>query len=206
MPRAKLPPTIRQRRLGAELRRLRVQADLNATQAGERLGWSQSRVSSVESGAFAVSAEKVRSMARAYLCTDEALIDALAGYTGGRPRGWWEEYRGILPPTMLDLAELEHHATSVRIASVIHVPGLLQTRDHARAVIGDVVPPLEPYEVEHRVSYRIRQQGVLHGDQPTPLRAIVHEAALRMSFGGPAVARAQLDVSQLGPGHRVPER
>ncbi|MFD8381301.1 helix-turn-helix domain-containing protein [Streptomyces sp. NPDC059679] len=193
MARIKLPPTIRQRRLGAELRRLREQAELNATQAGVLLGSSQSRVSSIESGGYAVSADRVRAMARAYGCADQALTEALAEMTGGRTRGWWDEYRDILPPSMLDMAELEHHAQAMRVASVIHMPGVLQTRDHAHAIISAVEPPLAPHEVEHRVSHRIKRQAVLHGEQPTPLTATIHEAALRMEFGGPGVARAQLD-------------
>lgn len=193
MARIKLPPTIRQRRLGAELRRLREHADLSATRAGEQLGWSQSRVSNIESGGYAVSADKVRAMGRAYMCTDPNLVETLAAYTGGRTRGWWDEYREMFPAGMLDMAELEHHASFMRVASVIHMPGLLQTRDHARAIISDVVPPLPPHEVEHRVSHRIKRQGVLYGDQPTPLTAIIHAAALGMHFGGRVVARAQLE-------------
>ncbi|MCT2590460.1 DUF5753 domain-containing protein [Streptomyces sp. N2-109] len=117
---------------------------------------------------------------------------SLAGMTGGRTRGWWEEYREILSADMLDLAELERHATAMRIATAIHMPGLLQTRDHAYALISEIVPSLAPHEVEHRVSYRIKKQAVLHGASPTPYTAIIHEAALRMGFGGSAVARAQL--------------
>ncbi|MFE1960094.1 helix-turn-helix domain-containing protein [Streptomyces sp. NPDC059479] len=193
MARKNLPPSARQRRLGTELRRLREQADLSVTKAAALLGFSQPQVSSIETGRFAVSADRVRAMARSYTCTDEALIEALAEMTGGRTRGWWEEYRDMLPPDALDLAELEHHATAMRTASVIHLPGLLQTRAHAHAVISDVVPSLAPPEVEHRVSYRIKRQAVLYGESPTPLTAIIHEAALRMGFGGPAVARAQLE-------------
>jgi transcriptional regulator with XRE-family HTH domain len=196
-----LPATVRQRRLGAELRRLRQQADLTTAQAGVLDGSSQPRISSIESGRYAVGADRVRALARSYSCTDEAYIDALTEMTGGRTRGWWDEYRDMLPPDTIDLAELEHHATSMRTASVIHLPGLLQTRAHAHAVISDVVPPFAPYEVEHRVSYRIKRQVVLHGESPTPLTAVIHEAGLRMGFGGPQVARAQLkhllDVSEL---------
>ncbi|MFC9431133.1 helix-turn-helix domain-containing protein [Streptomyces sp. NPDC056987] len=192
MARKVFPPSVRQRRLGAELRRLREQADLSVTKAAARLGSSQPQVSSVELGHFAVSADRVRAMAHSYTCTDEALVEALAEMTGGRTRGWWEEYRDILPADTLDLAELEHHATGMHTAAVIHLPGLLQTRAHAHAVISDVVPSLAPPDVEHRVSYRIKRQAVLYRENPTPLTAIIHEAALRMGFGGPEVARAQL--------------
>ncbi len=193
MPPSKVPPTIRQRRLGAELRRLRERAELSATKAGELHGTSQSRISSIESGSYPVSAERVRALARLYSCTDRALIDALTRMTGGRTRGWWEEYREILPLGALDLAELEHHTVSMRIATAVHLPGLLQTADHARALFKDVVPPLSPPEIEHLVSHRIKRQAVLYGERPTPLTAIVHETALRMGFGGPKVAREQLD-------------
>ncbi|MCC3767065.1 helix-turn-helix transcriptional regulator [Streptomyces sp. UNOC14_S4] len=193
MPPSKLPPTIRQRRLGAELRRLRERAELSATEAGRLHGTTQSRISNIESGGYPVSAERVRTLARLYGCTDQTLIDALATMTGGRTRGWWDEYRDILPAGMLDMAELEHHALSMRIACIIHLPGLLQTREHVHAITSAVEPPLTPPEIEHRVSYRIKRQGVLYGEQPTPLTAIIHEAALRMDFGGRGVARAQLE-------------
>lgn len=188
----KYPPTVRQRRLGAELRRLRERTDLSATDAGRLFGASQSRVSSIEAGRYAVSADRVRHLASLYNCADQALIEALVEMTGRQTRGWWEQQREVLPAGLLDLAELEHHATFVRVATMIHVPGLLQTRDHARALFDSSVPPLPPHAVEHRLSHRIKRQGILHEGKPTPLTAIIHEAALRMGLGGPAVARAQL--------------
>ncbi|WP_326442375.1 DUF5753 domain-containing protein [Streptomyces sp. H27-D2] len=112
--------------------------------------------------------------------------------TGRQTRGWWEQYREVLPAGLLDIAELEHHAAFARVATMVHIPGLLQTTDYARALFNCVVPSFAPYEVEHRVSYRIKRTAIVYGDEPTPLTAIVHEAALRMGFGGPAVARAQL--------------
>ncbi|MET9428781.1 helix-turn-helix transcriptional regulator [Streptomyces sp. NPDC003036] len=185
-------PTLRQQRLGVELRKLREQAGLTSTGAAELLGVTQARISSIESGRYAVSAERVRAFARAYACTDETLIGALCGMTGGRTRGWWDEYREHLPAPLVDLAELEHHAAELRVALVIHIPALLQTTDHARALFSEVVPPLLPYEAEHRLSHRIKRQAVLHRDPPIPYTALIHEAALRMGFGGPRVARAQL--------------
>ncbi|MEU7279505.1 helix-turn-helix transcriptional regulator [Streptomyces sp. NPDC045431] len=185
-------PTLRQQRLGAELRKLREQAGLTSTGAAQLLGVNQARISSIESGRYAVSAERVRAFARTYACTDEALIEALCGMTGGRTRGWWDAYREHLPARLVDVAELEHHATELRVALVIHIPALLQTADHARALFSEVVPPFLPYEAEHRLSHRIKRQAVLHRDPPIPYTALIHEAALRMGFGGSKVARAQL--------------
>lgn len=192
MPPSKLPPTIRQRRLGAELRRLRELAQMSATEAGRLHGTTQSRISNIESGGYPVSADRVRTLVRLYGCADQPLIDALTSMTGGRTRGWWDEYREILPAEFLDIAELEHHALAMRVACAIHLPGLLQTADHARALFKDVVPAFDPPEIEHLLSFRIKRQAVIYGERPTPLSTVIHEAALRMGFGGPKVGQAQL--------------
>ncbi|MFF4533126.1 helix-turn-helix domain-containing protein [Streptomyces sp. NPDC001407] len=186
-------PTLRQRRLGAELRKLRERAGLSSTAAAARLGFQQARMSMIEAGRYAVSADRVRAIASNYNCSDQPLVDALADMTGGRTRGWWDEYRELLPATLVDLAELEHHAAELRVALTIHIPGLLQTVDHARALFQDVVPPLRAYEVEHRLSYRMKRQQTLYREPLIKYTAVVHEAALRMQYGGPAISRAQLE-------------
>ncbi|QFQ97822.1 helix-turn-helix domain-containing protein [Streptomyces phaeolivaceus] len=194
-------PTLRQQRLGAELRKLREHAGLTSSAAAELLGVKQAQISSIEAGRYAVSADRVRTFARAYSCADPALVDALAAMTGGRTRGWWDEYREHLPVGLIDLAELEHYATELRAALVIHIPALLQTTEHARALFKEAVPPLRPYEIEHRLSHRIKRQGVLHRQNPPPYTAVIHECAFHMGYGGPATVRAQLrhllDMSEL---------
>ncbi|GAA3724344.1 helix-turn-helix transcriptional regulator [Streptomyces tremellae] len=189
----KMPPSMRQRRLGAELRRLRELADLSVTEAAALEGSTQPRLSSIEAGRYAVGADRVRAMARNYGCMDEAYIEALAEMTGGRVRGWWDEYRERLPADALELAEAEHHTAAFRYATMAHIPGLLQTRAHAYAVIADAVPPFHPPAIEHRVSFRIKRQEVLYREDPAPLTAILHETGLRMGFGGPETSRAQLE-------------
>ncbi|MFC5724361.1 helix-turn-helix domain-containing protein [Streptomyces gamaensis] len=185
-------PTVRRRRLGAELRRLRERADLSATEAGVRFGITQSRISNIEAGRYGVSADRVRALARTYNCSDHVLIEALAAMTGERRQGWWEDYREVLPADLIDLTELEHHATAIRVGQVINIPGLLQTVDYARAIFSDAVPPLLAHEAEHRLSHRIKRQAILYRDNPPPYTAIIHEAALRMQFGGIDTAKAQL--------------
>lgn len=185
-------PTARQLRFGAELRKLREHAGLTSTEAARLLGIKQAQVSNMETGRLPVSADRVRAMACQYECPDKDLVEGLAGMTGERRRGWWEEYRDILPPRLLDLAELEHHGTSLRTAHTSGIPGLLQTLDHAREVFHQVVPDLSPPEMEHRASFRIKRQAVLFRQDPIPYRAIIHEAALHMRFGGRDVAKRQL--------------
>ncbi|MFF4354699.1 helix-turn-helix domain-containing protein [Streptomyces sp. NPDC001530] len=185
-------PTGRQLRLGAELRKLRERAGLTSTQAAQLLGIKQNQVSNMEAGRHGVSPDRLRTIACHYDCSDKPLVEALAAMTPDRKRGWWEEYREILPTGMLDLAELEHHATRLRTAVTVHIPGLFQTTDYAREIFRQAVPELPAPDVEHRVSFRVRRQAILFRDPPTPHQVIVHEAALRMKFGGPRVTRDQL--------------
>ncbi|MBW1602795.1 helix-turn-helix domain-containing protein [Streptomyces sp. JJ66] len=189
---AREAPTIRQQRLGIELRKLRERAGLSATDAGAMLGIGQSRVSNIELGRIGVSPERVQAFARAYRCGDSKLVAELASMAGERGRHWWDEYRDLLPSALIDLAELEYHASALRSAQVSHLPGLLQTVDYARLTFQQDIPSLAPPEVEHRVSHRIKRQTVLYAGNPTPYTAVIHEAALRMQFGGREQAKAQL--------------
>ncbi|KUO20732.1 helix-turn-helix domain-containing protein [Streptomyces dysideae] len=185
-------PTLRQRRLGTELRKLREHAGLTSTEAAQRLGLQQARLSMIEAGRYPVSADRVHAIALTYTCPDDSHVGALAAMTGRRVRGWWDEYRDHLPPDLIDLAELEYHATALRVALAIHIPALLQTPDHTRAMLREAVPTFRPHEIEHRLSHRIKRQTALHRDNPPPYTALLHEAALHIQYGGPNIARAQL--------------
>ncbi|MFI5773360.1 helix-turn-helix domain-containing protein [Streptomyces sp. NPDC051658] len=185
-------PTGRQLRFGSELRKLREHAGLTATRAGQLLGVKQNQISNMEAGRIGVSPERVRALACHYACTDEDIVTALGNMTSDRTRGWWEEYREILPAPLLDLAEIEHHAYRLRTAVTVHIPGLLQTAEYAREVFRQDVPELSPPDIEHRISFRIKRQAVLFRESPTPHQAVIHETALRMQFGGPEVTRKQL--------------
>lgn len=186
-------PTGRQLRLGTELRKLRERAGLTSTQAAQLLGIKQNQVSNIEAGRHGVSPERLRTIARHYDCSDKALVEALTTMTPDRKRGWWEEYRELLPSPLLDLAELEHHAQSLCSTTTARIPGMLQTREYALEIFRQAVIELSPPDIEHRLSFRIKRQAILYReDSPTPYEAIVHEAALRMKVGGPAATRKQL--------------
>ncbi|MGW0701874.1 helix-turn-helix domain-containing protein [Streptomyces sp. NPDC002867] len=185
-------PTIRQRRFGTELRRLRDAAGMSAPAAAERLGADRTMISNIESGRFGISEERLRRLASIYECDNPELISALARMTGGRAKGWWDEYRGKIPPDFLDVAELEHHAAGLRTLQTAHIPGIFQTEDHARALFDLFVPALPRLEVEMRVAHRLARHSVVAGEPGVPYVGLIHEAALRMRIGGRRTAKAQL--------------
>ncbi|WP_369260683.1 helix-turn-helix domain-containing protein [Streptomyces sp. R35] len=186
-------PTARQERLGRELRKLREAAGLTAREAAGLLGAVSVTMSQIESGVAGVSEARVRRLAAHYACTDSELIDALVEMATDRTRGWWEAYRGVLPPPFLDLAELEHHATYVDEIGTAHVTGPLQTEDYARAVFAYWRPELPESELEPRVEHRMRRKEVLARGGEAPYTAVLHEFVLRTRVADRRVARAQLD-------------
>ncbi|MFI2505343.1 helix-turn-helix domain-containing protein [Streptomyces sp. NPDC018972] len=180
-------PTARQMRLAVELRRLRDAAGLTAREAATLLGVGSAQISQIEAGLSGVSEKRLRRLAANYACTDEAFIDALVAMATDRTRGWWEEYRGLLPTPFLDLSELEHHARFLHHVAILYVPGLLQTEEYARAVFSSRLPELTDEEIELRIQHRkARQQFTI------PYEALIHEAALRIRVSDRATARAQL--------------
>ncbi|MFF7192360.1 helix-turn-helix domain-containing protein [Streptomyces sp. NPDC088197] len=185
--------TERQKRVGSELRRLRTAAGMSAESAAGLLGVDRSRISNMESGLRAISAERVRKLAVNCECTDERYVNALAAMAEPSGTGWWERYRGSLPQGFLDISEMEAGALRLRGANTVHIPGMLQTSDHAIAIFRAVVPKLPEHEVALRLAHRSERQQLVTGTSTLPYVAVIHEAALRMQFGGPDVARAQLD-------------
>ncbi|MFJ1845279.1 MULTISPECIES: helix-turn-helix domain-containing protein [unclassified Streptomyces] len=185
-------PTVRQRRFGTELRRLREAAGMSAPRAAELLGTDRTSISNVEAGRFGISEERLRRLTSIYECDAPALVEALAGMTGGRNGGWWDEYRGKIPPDFLEVSELEHHASSLRTLQTAHLPGMFQTEDHARALFDLFIPALPRLEIELRIAQRLARHQVLTNEPSIPYTGLIHESALRMLVGGPQVAKAQL--------------
>ncbi|MGJ5898909.1 helix-turn-helix domain-containing protein [Streptomyces niveiscabiei] len=185
-------PTQRQKRLGMELRKMRTAAGQTTEYAAGLLGIDRTRLSNMESGIRTFSADRVRTLACNYECTDESYVNALVAMAEYKERGWWEQYRGTLPAGLLDIAELEWHATRLQTVQFMHVPGLLQTEEYARGIFGAGLPSISRLEVELRVAHRMARQQVFERPDPLPYLAYTHEAALRMQFGGTKATREQL--------------
>jgi transcriptional regulator with XRE-family HTH domain len=186
-------PTERQKRLGSELRKMRMAAGITADQAAGLLGLDRAKISNIETGIRTISPERLRTLACNCECSDPTYVEALVSMSRPNGRGWWERYRGSLSAGLLDIAEFEAHAVRMRTVHIAHIPGLLQTSDHALELFRAVLPPLPEHEVALRLAYRVERQHVLEGENPPEYVAVVHEAAVRMQFGGPRVARAQLE-------------
>ncbi|MBD0740020.1 helix-turn-helix domain-containing protein [Streptomyces sp. CBMA29] len=186
-------PAVRRRKLGGELRRLRDLSGMTSEQVAEAAGWHQSKVSRIETGRSSVSAEDVDVLLDVYEVRDRDLRDLLATLAGqGRQRGWWQDFRDVLPVEYRDFISLEAGASRARSMENSVVPGLLQTPAYAQALTSDVMPQLTRSEATALVDVRIARQAVLRQDEPLELWAVLDEAVLRRVVGGPAVMSDQL--------------
>ncbi|WP_030241677.1 helix-turn-helix domain-containing protein [Streptomyces sp. NRRL S-350] len=185
-------PTLRQRRLGSELRRMREQAGFGGSHLARLLGVTPALVTQMENGKSAVSEQRLREIAAACMCANTPLIDALADSVADDDKGsWWEEFRGSLSDDFLEVAEIESRARGISLYTMAFIPGLLQTDAYASAVFGRSYPPLPRQAVELRTAFRMRRQHILRSGD-LPYSAYIHEAALRMQFSGAKVQSEQL--------------
>ncbi|MGW1883862.1 helix-turn-helix domain-containing protein [Streptomyces sp. NPDC001970] len=188
-------PAVRRRKLGEELRGLRLGAGLTSRDAARLVGWHQSKVSRIETGASGVKPADVVRLLDAYDVTDarlRELLEALAGSAGGGGTGWWHAYRGVIPPQYRDFISLESQARAARTLETSVVPGLLQTPDYARAVTRSALDGVPAATVDSLVEVRLARQEVLRAECPLAFSAVLDEAVLRRQVGGPRVMRGQL--------------
>jgi hypothetical protein len=148
----------------------------------------------IETGRTAPHPNDVRVMLDLYGVTDRDQVSALVKLAkDSRQRGWWYSYRDVLLNRYEFFIGLEAEASSIRDFELAMIPGLLQTADYARALIGGGPLELDFDEIERRVEVRMTRQRVLEGDDRPQLWAILDEAAIRRVVGGTAVMRAQLE-------------
>ncbi|MFJ8476137.1 helix-turn-helix domain-containing protein [Kitasatospora sp. NPDC094011] len=186
-------PTLRQRRLGAELRRLREQAGLGGTQLARTLGVSPAHVTQMETGKTSVTLDRLHAIAETCMCANQALIAALADIIAIREKaGWWEEYRESLTTDFLEIAELEAGAHRLTTYTSTFMPGMLQTGDYARVLFEQTYPPLPPHQIDLRTTFRMQRQRIVRSGE-TPYAAFIHETALHMQFCGPTILAGQLE-------------
>ncbi|MFF3457710.1 helix-turn-helix domain-containing protein [Streptomyces sp. NPDC002730] len=188
-------PAVRRRKLGEELRRLRLAASLTSRDAAQLAGWHQSKVSRIETGISGVKASDVTLLLDVYTVADpqlRTLLETLAGAADGMGSGWWHAYRGLLPPEYRDFISLEDQACAARTLETSVVPGLLQTPDYARAVTRAALADLPATTVNSLVEVRLTRQSVLRAEKPLELSAVLDEAVLRREVGGRQVMREQL--------------
>jgi transcriptional regulator with XRE-family HTH domain len=194
-------PTVRTRRLGLELRRIREEQGFTLQAACARLRRSPSSLSRIETGRVSLPERDLPYMLDAYGIADRRRREALLTLArDATKKGWWQQYDDVLT-AYPDLISLENDATLIRAFEAIFLPGLVQTPDYARAVFETTVEGGSRRKVKRLVDVRMTRQRILTRADPPDYHVIIGEAALRQLVGGRQVMHAQyehlLDMSQL---------
>jgi len=185
-------PTVRLRRLAAELRTLRTSSGLTRDAVVERTGINVATLYRIEHARVRPQTRTLRTLLDLYGADTQQQEDLVALLRDARQRGWLHAYQSELPEQYTTYIGFEGEARSVWNYESLFVPGLLQTEDYARSVIRAGLPGAHIEDIEPRVEVRMQRQDVLRNDNPLELWGIVDEAALRRQVGGQAVMQAQL--------------
>ncbi len=184
-------PTIRSRELGEGLHRAMEQAGLDQKGAAQKLGWSQSRVSRLLSGKRGGTEVDVSAFLAVVQVTG-AERDRLLGICREQNiPGWLQQHGTRLPQQLRTLIDHENKALTIDDFQATVVPGLLQTTDYARALIREI-GMIPAGEIEDRVAARLGRQSLFGRERPARFTFFIHEFALRLPVGGPAVMVEQL--------------
>jgi len=176
-------PSARERQLARELRTLREAAGLTGKEAAERLGWSASKISRIETGRIGVGQEDLEALFELYEVIEEKAEDLRRLAASARTTGWWDAYASSLSSGYTSLIKLEADSAELRCYCALVPHALLQTPEYSRHVIQSTLLTPAPAEVERRVDIARRRQAVLrHGNPAMRLSAVIDEAAFRRSI------------------------
>jgi transcriptional regulator with XRE-family HTH domain len=190
---AERQPTVRRRRMGNELRAMREAAGVSREDVAERLACDLTKISRIELGRSGVRKVELEAMLDMYGVTDRVRRQALFTISrDSRQKGWWHPYAELLRPSAQDLLAMESEAESILAYESVLIPGLLQTEGYAHALIKSGTSAADDDSVAKRVTLRMERKQIFQRERPPRLIAVIDEAALRRTIGGPDVMVGQL--------------
>lgn len=186
-------PTALRILLGSQLRKLRESKGISRDQAGQCIRASESKISRMELGRVGFKERDVADLLALYGVEDEETRDVVMNLVErANEPGWWHRFNDLLPSWFQAYVGLEEAAERIRTYEVQFVPGLLQTKEYARAVIMAGAVGAAPEEIARRVDLRLERQRILDGENSPKFWAVIDEAALRRPIGGVEVMRGQI--------------
>jgi hypothetical protein len=185
-------PTVRRRRLAAELRRLRGRQ--TGTQVARAIGWSPTKISRAESGRESIPPQEVEKLLDFYGVVQPLRGQLLDLAEDATQQGWWEDYAGVLPPEYLEFIGLENEASFVAECQADVVPGLLQTQSYIRQIYAgyERVIPTPPSVISQFVRARVIRQERLTREPLLQFSAVIDQSVLLRRMGSDELMRAQL--------------
>jgi transcriptional regulator with XRE-family HTH domain len=186
-------PTVRRRRLAAELRDIRESRGRSGESVAAALGWSPSKISRYERAKTGLRPREVERLLAYYQVTGGRRQMLLALAEDATHKGWWEDSSDVLAEDYKQFIGLEHEANSIAVWHVEAVAGLLQTEAYARHIIGSYsrIEPVAPGMIGRLVRVRMRRQQVLERED-LEFSVVFDESVLQRRIGDDMVMYEQL--------------
>jgi transcriptional regulator with XRE-family HTH domain len=175
----------------AQLRAWRRRMDWTQVELGQKMGYSASLISGVESmdkpptGDFARACDVV---------FETPGFDEESGTPGTFMTLYELVAREAYPAFFAPVVPFEREAVRIHGWELGAIPGLLQTEDYARTVIESGSPGVGAGAIGRLVAARLQRQTVLSGEHPPMLWYILDEGILRHMVGSATVMATQLDL------------
>jgi transcriptional regulator with XRE-family HTH domain len=187
-------PTVRRRRLAAELRGIRESKGKSGEAVGAALKWSPSKISRYELARTGLKPREVGRLLDYYEITGSRRALLLALAEDAAQKGWWEQFADGISADYRQFIGLEHEASSIAIWHVEVATGLLQTEAYARHIISSYsqVEPIAPGMIERLVKVRMQRQQVLNREPGLQLSVVLDESVLKRRIGDELVMYEQL--------------
>ncbi len=187
-------PTVRRRRLAAELRGIRESKGKSGDAVAAALRWSPSKISRYERAKTGLQPREVERLLDYYEITGSRRELLLALAQDAAQKGWWEDYADSLSLDYQQFIGLEDEASSIAVWHVDVLPGLFQTEAYARHIIGTYsqIEPVTPGMIERLVRVRMRRQHVVDREPGVDLSVVIDESVLRRRVGDEHVMHQQL--------------
>ncbi|WP_019631981.1 helix-turn-helix domain-containing protein [Actinomadura atramentaria] len=185
-------PTVRRRRLAAELAKLRRETGKSRDAVAEHVGVAPSTITRFENASAAPPVMTVAGMLDFYGVSGAEKEMWVTVARQARRRGWWSRYGDTIPDYFKFYVGLEEEAFEVRSYEPELVPGLLQTEGYMRGLMAADLHPISGAELDRWVKLRLKRQEKLREPDAPRLWMVIGEGAIRTQVGGPEVMAEQL--------------
>ncbi len=179
------------RRLTAELRRLRSQAQLTQRQVADSLDWSPSKVIRIEQGTVRIGVTDLQALLYLYAVTDPLTVNELTTMARESKKLPFAEYREIMSAEAVRYFQYEANASIIRQVTPILIPGILQVEEYSQALLQAYRTPAD--RIDKLIESRKERREVFDRAEPPEAFFVLDEAALRRAVGGPKVMARQID-------------
>ncbi|MBF6173137.1 helix-turn-helix domain-containing protein [Nocardia blacklockiae] len=185
--------TLPRRQLGRFLREAREAKGMSLDQAARLAEVSKSGLHRIETAQVVkVKIREVKALCEVYEVPDADTERVIELAKQAQVKSWHTAFGGLYGDATFNMYLGLEAAARQLISYNEIIPGLLQTADYARALIGSFYRDDSPEDLDRRIRLRMKRQAIVTRKfEPVKLDVLLHESALHRVIGSHAVMAKQ---------------